>query len=152
MGLRVKDRVMKMAEPIAAQWGLELVDVQYRKEGANWYLRVFIDKEGGVGLEDCQQMSEGLSETLDASDPIPYSYILEVSSPGAERPLKKKDDFIRFQGHEIKVRTYAPIDGRRNFRGRLREIIDESIVMEIDKEGYCIPLGKIASAHLLVKF
>ena len=149
---RVEDRVVKLAEPIVAQWGLELVDIQYRKEGPHWYLRVFIDKEGGVGLEDCQRVSEGLGGILDRSDPIPHNYILEVSSPGLERPLKKKKDFIRFQGHEIKVRTYAPIDGRRNFRGQLQGVMDESVVMEVDKKSYSIPMEKIAKAQLVVEF
>ena len=149
---RVEDRVMKLAEPIAAEWGLELVDIQYRKEGPHWYLRVFIDKEGGVGLEDCQRVSEGLGGILDRSDPIPHNYILEVSSPGLERPLKKKKDFIRFQGHEIKVRTYAPIDGRRNFRGQLQGVMDEFVVMEVDKKSYSIPMEKIAKAQLVVEF
>mgnify|MGYP003784062603 CR=1 FL=1 len=149
---RVEDRVVKLAEPIVAQWGLELVDIQYRKEGPHWYLRVFIDKEGGVGLEDCQRVSEGLGGILDKSDPIPHNYILEVSSPGLERPLKKKKDFIRFQGHEIKVRTYAPIDGRRNFRGQLQGVMDESVVMEVDKKSYSIPMEKIAKAQLVVEF
>ena len=149
---RVEDRVVKLAEPIVAQWGLELVDIQYRKEGPHWYLRVFIDKEGGVGLEDCQRVSEGLGGILDKSDPIPHNYILEVSSPGLERPLKKKKDFIRFQGHEIKVRTYAPIDGRRNFRGQLQGVMDEFVVMEVDKKSYSIPMEKIAKAQLVVEF
>ena len=152
MSPRVEDRVMKLAEPIAAEWGLELVDIQYRKEGPHWYLRVFIDKEGGVGLEDCQRVSEGLGGILDRSDPIPHNYILEVSSPGLERPLKKKKDFIRFQGHEIKVRTYAPIDGRRNFRGQLQGVMDEFVVMEVDKKSYSIPMEKIAKAQLVVEF
>ncbi|NLP18717.1 MAG: ribosome maturation factor RimP [Firmicutes bacterium] len=149
---RLDDRVVKLAEPIVAQWGLELVDIQYRKEGPHWYLRVFIDKEGGVGLEDCQRVSEGLGGILDRSDPIPHNYILEVSSPGLERPLKKKKDFIRFQGHEIKVRTYAPIDGRRNFRGQLQGVMDEFVVMEVDKKSYSIPMEKIAKAQLVVEF
>ncbi|NLJ34067.1 MAG: ribosome maturation factor RimP [Firmicutes bacterium] len=152
MGSRVEDVVIKLAEPIAEKIGLEVVDVQYRKEGPSWYLRVFIDKEGGVALEDCQGMSEGLGQILDDKDPIPHSYLLEVSSPGAERPLKKRKDFIRFQGQEIKVRTYAPIKGRRNFRGRLKGVRDESIHLEIDQESYYIPLNKIAKAHLVVEF
>ncbi|RYD06553.1 hypothetical protein N752_02485 [Desulforamulus aquiferis] len=104
-------------EPVINELNLELVDVDYVKEGGNWYLRVFIDKLGGVDLDDCQTASEKVDVVLDELDPISQAYFLEVSSPGIERPLKKPADFERFKGHLINVTTYAPIDGNKSFKG-----------------------------------
>lgn len=152
MGRRVKERVTALAEPILQELGLELVDVQYRKEGANWYLRLFIDKEGGVNLEDCRRASEILSTRLDEEDPIPHSYFLEVSSPGIERSLKKEQDFIRFQGHTIKVKTFAPIGGQKNFRGILRGLDKGYVIIEGEKGPVAIPWEQIAHANLVAEF
>src|SRR5690554_2185188 len=107
--------VAELAEQLAAPLRLEIVDVEFRREPGGRVLRVFIDKPGGVTLDDCQALSRRLSAKLDEVDPIEESYNLEVSSPGIERPLTKPKDYIRFAGHRVHVRTYGPVDGRRNF-------------------------------------
>lgn len=110
-----KDLVM----PVLEKNNFELVDVEYKKEGSHWYLRVYIDKEGGITLDDCQLVSEYLSDRLDEVDPIEHSYILEVSSPGLDRPLKKPRDFERNIGKEIEISLYAPIDKRKSLKVNL---------------------------------
>ena len=94
---------------------MNLVDVEFLKEGANWYLRVYIDKPGGIAIDDCQAVSEQLSDKLDEVDPIKQSYILEVSSPGLERPLKKDSDFERFKGEQVEVKLFQPIERKKDF-------------------------------------
>ena len=103
-------KVLPLLEPIVAERGLELVDLEFVKEGANWYLRVYIDKEGGVSIDDCEAVSRALEAKLDEKDPIEQAYVLEVSSPGIDRPLKKDADFIRFQGEIIDVKLYKAVD------------------------------------------
>ncbi|MGI6576368.1 MAG: ribosome maturation factor RimP [bacterium] len=151
MGSRVEGIVATLAQPLAQKLGFEVVDVQYRKEGANWYLRVFIDKETGINLDDCQLLSEQLSKLLDEKDPIPHSYLLEVSSPGIERPLKNEQDFIRFQGKRIKLKTYAPVVGQKNFTGVLQSVKDGQVVVKLDAEQVAIPLDQIAQARLVAE-
>jgi ribosome maturation factor RimP len=148
---RIEDRITALAGPIVKELNLELVDVQYRKEGANWYLRLFIDKEGGVDVEDCKLVSEKVGQALDEADPIPHSYYLEVSSPGVERPLKKKDDYIRFRGQPIKLKTYAPIAGRKSFRGLLQGVDADNVILEVEKKQIAIPLEQVAKAHLVLE-
>lgn len=115
---RVEDIIMEIAQPIVDALSFELVDVEFLKEGANWYLRVYIDKADGVAIEDCQAVSEQLSDKLDEMDPIRHSYILEVSSPG-ERPLKKDRDYERFKGEAVEVKLYQPMNGKKIFEGEL---------------------------------
>lgn len=117
-----KNRVEKIAEelvmPIIEKEEFELVDVEYKKEGSNWYLRIYIDKPGGITLDDCQKVSEQLSDKLDEVDPIKENYFLEVSSPGLDRPLKKESDFERFKGEIVEVKLYEPLNGNKGPRGR----------------------------------
>ncbi|WP_029420471.1 ribosome maturation factor RimP [Alicyclobacillus macrosporangiidus] len=152
---RVTDIVERLALPIAAEVGVELVDVEYKKEGANWYLRVFIDKEGGVDIDDCTRVSERLSERLDEVDPIPSSYFLEVSSPGAERPLKKPSDFERAVGQFVHISLYEPWQGQKVFEGELTEYDGESLTLSYAIKGVRktarIPVEKIAAARLAVQ-
>ncbi len=115
---KVEDIVEELAQPVAEALAFELVDVEYLKEGANWYLRVYIDKPGGIMIDDCQAMSEQLSDLLDEKDPIKQSYILEVSSPG-ERPLKKDRDYERFKGEFVEVKLYQPLNGKKIYDGEL---------------------------------
>lgn len=144
--------VAPVAEELAARLGLEVVDVEYRREGGGWVLRVFIDKPGGVTLDDCQALSEELSDRLDDLDPIPTSYSLEVSSPGIERPLKRPADFERFAGRRVHVRTFAPLEGRRNFQGRLVGLVEGDVVLETDAGQVAIPHDLVAKAHLVAEF
>ncbi|MFC4768826.1 ribosome maturation factor RimP [Effusibacillus consociatus] len=153
---RVVDIVEELVTPIVDQEGLELVDVEYAKEGANWFLRIFIDKPGGVDIEDCGRVSEALSAMLDEVDPIPTSYFLEVSSPGAERPLKKPADFEKSVGKQIHITTFEPVEGKKDFEGELISYDDQLLVLaELQKtvrKKYEIPVSKIASARLSVTF
>ena len=153
---RVTDIVEKLALPILAEAGLELVDVEYKKEGANWFLRVFIDKPGGVDIDDCSRVSERLSDQLDEVDPIPTAYFLEVSSPGAERPLKKPADYINAIGQYVHVGLYEPISGVKNFEGTLTSFEDEALTVEYERKGVKqtvqIPFSKVASARLAIEF
>lgn len=150
--LRITEQVEEMTKPIVTSLELELVEVEYIKEGANWYLRVFIDKPEGVDLDDCQAVSEQLSKLLDEKDPVPNPYILEVSSPGIERPLKKPEDYQRFAGQLITVKTFMSIDGKKNFTGKLVGLNGNEVVLEIDNQQLSLPLNKIASARLAVEF
>ena len=127
---------------------IELVDVEYVKE-QHWYLRVFIDKEGGIEIDDCQQLSEQLEEKLDVTNPIKESYILEVSSPGLDRILKKDRDFEREMGKAIDVTTYVPIDGKKLFVGQLTGFDKESVTLDGDNR---IAFDKIAVIRLHIEF
>ncbi|GEO24846.1 ribosome maturation factor RimP [Alicyclobacillus acidoterrestris] len=152
---RVTDIVERLAQPIAEAQHVELVDVEYKKEGANWYLRVFIDKPEGVDIDDCSRVSEQLSEQLDIVDPIPTAYFLEVSSPGAERPLKKPADFVRAVGEYVHISLYEPLDGQKVFEGFLRSYEETQLTLEVriktrTKE-VVIPTEKIAQARLAVQ-
>lgn len=153
---KVIDLVEKLAQPILQEMELELVDIEYVKEGKNWFLRVFIDKEQGVDIEDCGLVSEKLSVALDEVDPIPHNYFLEVSSPGAERPLKKEKDFLRAIGKHVHVRTYEPIDGEKIFEGKLLDYSEGTLTIEVRiktrLKTFVIPMEKVAKARLAVTF
>ena len=152
MGSRVEQLVTGLIDPLVSDLGLELVDVQYRKEGSRWYLRLFIDKENGVDIEDCRRVSDQAGKILDEEDPIPHGYLLEVSSPGVERPLKKAKDFQRFRGQTVKLRTFAPIEGQRNFRGNLEGMEGDDVVLALEQGVVRIPFAQIARANLVVDF
>ena len=152
MSETVTEEVMQLANPIAESRGLELVDVEYNKEGENWILRVFIDKEDGVSIADCQEVSRDLEGQLDLVEPIEKSYLLEVSSPGLDRPLKDAEDFARFTGRLIDISTYAPINGSKEFTGKLLGLEDEEIRIEVEGEELLIPHNKVAKTKLAVEF
>ena len=118
---KVIETVSQLVTPIVDEMGLELVDIEYVKEGKDWFLRVFIDKHAGIDIEECGLVSEKLSEKLDELDPITHNYFLEVSSPGAERPLKKKQDFEKAIGKNVYIKTYEPLNGEKKFEGILVE-------------------------------
>ncbi|MGA8942744.1 MAG: ribosome maturation factor RimP [Thermoactinomyces sp.] len=153
MSRQVTKAVQKIAQPIIENEGLELVDIEYKKEGQNWFLRIFIDRdEGGVDLDDCTRISEKLSEVLDKLDPIPGAYILEVSSPGAERPLKKEKDFRKAIGKNVHITTYEPIDGQKVFDGILRQFDGTTLTVGEEEKSFDIPIEKVAKARLSVVF
>ena len=116
---KIKSTVEEMIQPYLNEQGFELVDIEYVKEGSNWFLRVYVDKEGGIDIDDCVLISEKLSAKLDENDPIPTVYFLEVSSPGAERPLKKAEDVTKAVGKNVFVTTYEPVNGLKEFEGKL---------------------------------
>ncbi|WP_018250157.1 ribosome maturation factor RimP [Orenia marismortui] len=152
MAKKAETLVEELAKPIIEEKGLELVDVEYKKEGENWVLRVFIDQEDGVSLENCQEISRMLSEQLDIDDPIANSYLLEVSSPGIDRPLKTEKDYKRFSGRLIDISTYAPINGQRKLTGELLGLKDDNIEIRIDGDEILVPLDKVSQTRLAIEF
>lgn len=141
-----------MVQPFLTEHGFELVDIEYVKEGGNWFLRIFVDKEGGIDIDECGRISEYVSERLDENDPIPDAYFLEVSSPGAERPLKKPEDMAKAVGKPVFLTTYEPVGGAKEFEGRLVSFDGEEAVVEVGKQRQAIPYAKIAGARLAVVF
>ena len=128
------ERVCAMAAPLAEQLGLELWDVRYLKEGSDWYLRVFIDKPEGVGINDCVEMSHALDGPLDAEDFIPNAYILEVSSPGVERELTKPEHFEKMRGKKVKIKFIRAYEGQREYSGTLEDYENGEITISLDDE------------------
>ena len=141
----------RLAQPVAEELGLQLWDVRFVKEGADWYLRFFIDREGGVTIDDCEEMSRRMDKLLDEADPIACSYCLEVSSPGVERELSRPEHFEQFLGWPVKVRTIRPVDGVREFVGLLERWDGETASLEIEEEVGCrhvFSRKDVASVHL----
>lgn len=138
--MRIVETVEKLAAPVAEAHGCTLWDVEYVKEGADRFLRVYIDKEGGVSINDCEAVSVELDPILDEQDPIPESYIFEVSSAGAERQLKKPRDFERCMGRDVTVRLFAAKDGRKDFAGVLTGYTDGRV--EISSGGQTLTFEK----------
>lgn len=132
--------------------GMELVHLEVRREPGGFIVRLYIDKEGGVTLDDCAAISRRLSVEFDVEDPIPDRYTLEVSSPGLDRPLVNERDFQRFKGRNVRLSTVAPIDGRRNFRGRLAGLLDGAVrlILEGGQE-IAIPRDQVAGARLEIE-
>ena len=147
---QVENDVMTIAEELLKdQSEIELVDVEYVKE-RDWYLRVFIDKAGGIEIDDCQALSERLEKVLDEKDIIRDSYILEVSSPGLDRQPKKPRDFVREQGKKVDVTLYAPVDGTKEFTGVLEGYDEDAKTVTIDGKAW--PLEKISVIRLHIDF
>lgn len=148
MSDRVVTITRELALPILQRMGLELVDIEYVQEGKNRFLRLFIDKEGGVNIEECGKVSEALGKKLDQIDPIPDAYFLEVSSPGAERPLKTKRDYERAVGKGVHIETKQKIEGERVFEGRLIAI--DPVTVEVEGKAILLPQEEISMARLAI--
>ncbi|MEQ8189603.1 MAG: ribosome maturation factor RimP [Candidatus Eremiobacterota bacterium] len=140
-----------LLSPIISSMGYEFVCVYYLKENRNWIVRVSIDKEGGVSLNDCEHVSKVIDGKLDEADLIKTSYLLEVCSPGLDRPLIKEKDYIRFQGEKIKVKTKEPLENRKNFTGMLKELREGMVTLIDGEEIFLIPLEKIQKANLVTE-
>lgn len=148
-----EQRTEELIMPIIEQNQFELVDVEYAKEGGTWYLRAYIDKPGGITVDDCEVVSRALSDLLDKHDFIEDAYVLEVSSPGLGRPLKKEKDFARSIGEEVDVRTFRAISHQKEFTGILRDYDKEKIVLEMeDQELLEIARADIALIRLSFDF
>lgn len=150
-GNKIENLVEHLVGDVIAGSNLELVDVEYVKE-RDWYLRVFLDKQGGLEVEDCQWVSEKLEEKLDELDPIKDSYILEISSPGLDRPLKKERDFVRHVGEAIEIHTFAPVNGQKTLVGKLISLENDNIHVDVDGTEMTIPREKASQVRLHIDF
>jgi ribosome maturation factor RimP len=147
--------VRRLLDPILESMGLSLWDLEFHKQGPQWLLRIFIDREpGGVTLSDCETVSRDLSAALDVEDIIPHAYTLEVSSPGLDRTLSKPEHFVRFTGSIVRIKTYQPVNGQKVFRGRLLGLAAEDMIKVELETGTIleIPLTGITKASLEVEF
>lgn len=142
-------QVKELAEPVIAQQGMELIDVEYKMEHGRWVLRLFIDKSEGITVDDCGDVSGELGTILDVKNIITHAYSLEVSSPGLDRALTRENDFLKYKGKKVKIKTKQPISGRRNFSAVLDDF-KEGLVLLVDSEGkkWEIPFNDIKKARL----
>ena len=152
--LDVASQVTMVAEQMLSSLGMELVDLEYTRQGRAMVLRLFIDKEGGITLDDCAGVSRELSEVLDVEDIIPDHYTLEVSSPGLDRPLKKVEDYEKYKGRLVKIRTFEPLpddagNKRKTFLGELKGLENGIVLLKLKEgQGAAIPFEKVAKANL----
>jgi ribosome maturation factor RimP len=144
--------VRRLIEPEVRDLGLELVEIEYVKEGLNWYLRIYIDKEGGVDIDDCAEASYKIGEVMDKENLITQSYTLEVSSPGIERPLRTRSDFEKYRGELVSLYSLKPIQGYTRFTGHLKGLIDNKVILEYENKEIAIPLELVEKAHLTFEF
>ena len=147
---KITDKVTQLALPVVEEEGCSLWDVEYVREAGSWYLRVFIDKEGGVGIDDCERISRRLDPILDEADPIPDSYVFEVGSAGAERELKRPRDFEQFMGAEVELKTYRSVDGSKSFVGTLAGYEDGAVTLLLGEKAMRFEKEQIALVRLHV--
>lgn len=140
-------KVEEIITPFAQQLGLEVWDVRFQKEGTDWYLRIFIDKEGGVSIDDCVDLTHAITKPLDDADPISQSYMLEVSSPGVERELTKDEHFVKFIGSPVMLRAIRPINNVRDFNGTLTDYQDKKITVKL-QDGEELVLDKKETSYV----
>lgn len=146
---KLTDTVWKLSEGVVKEHGCEIWDVEYVREAGEWYLRIYLDKpDGPIGIDDCEAVSRALDPILDEKDPVPGSYIFEVSSAGAERELKRPSDFERFIGSEIEIKHYQPIDGRKSRVGILRGYDNGAVTVETDGAERTFNKAQIAQVRL----
>ena len=149
---KITDKVTELAKPIVEEEGCSLWDVEYVREAGSRYLRIYIDKPGGVDIADCERISRRLDPILDEEDPIPESYVFEVGSPGAERELKRPSDFEKFLGSDVEVRLYKSTDGKKSLIGKLLSYEDGDIRLLVGNEEMKIKKQDIAQVRLHVTF
>ena len=145
---KLVDTVRALAEPVAAEYGCEVWDVEYIREAGAWYLRVYIDKPGGVGIDDCEAVSRAIDPVLDEADPVPGRDVFEVSSAGAERELKRPGDFERFFGELVEVKHYQPVEGAKNHVGVLRGYENGDVTIEINGTEKLFKKAQVAQVRL----
>ena len=150
--MKITDRVTQFAKPVVEQFGCTLWDVEYVREGSEYFLRIYLDKEGGVDIDDCEAVSRALDPILDAEDPIPESYHFEVSSAGLERTLKRPEDFQRFMDSPITVRLYRPRNGLKELPAVLRGYENGRLTVEAGKEIITFEKSEVALVRLRVEF
>ncbi len=147
---RVVAEVEAFVQPVVQEMSLELVEVQFRRESGGWVLRLFIDREGGVTVDDCAALSRQVSAYLEVEDIIEHAYTLEVSSPGVERPLKRPEDYVRFSGRKARIKLRDRLDGQRVFIGILGGLIENMVLLDVDGKQMEIDLGAVARARLIL--
>lgn len=145
---KVTEIVAELARPVAEELGCEIWDVEYVREAGAWYLRVYIDKAGGVSISDCEAVSRALDPILDERDPIPTSYTFEVSSAGAERELKRPADFARFMGENVEVRHYQPVEGAKSHVGKLTGYAEGAVTIESGGKEKSYDKSQVAQVRL----
>lgn len=150
--MKITDQIRQYAEPVVREAGCELWDVEYVREGALWYLRVIIDKDGGVDITDCETIARAMDPILEEKDPIPTSYTFEVCSAGIERTLKRPEDFERFLGSDILVRLYKPKDGTKEYPCVLRGYEDGRVTVEFGNETITFEKSEVAQVRLRATF
>lgn len=144
----ILEKVRSIAAPLAAAEGMELVDVELGGPGGRQTLRLFIDRAGGVSLDDCSSISRAVSAALDVEDPIDGAYDLEVSSPGLDRPLRTPEHFEKFKGSKVRVKTYAPVGDRKTFVGILKGFSEGEVIVDVDGREFRVPHAQIAKANV----
>lgn len=146
------EKIKKIIEPVINADGIELYDIEFNRMRGKGFLRVFIEKEGGVTIEDCGRISREIEATLDVEDPIPFSYVLEVSSPGLDRPLKKLEDFNKYSGNMVRVTTLEPVENQTFFIGTIAKVENDEISLLLPKDRQVIiPFKNISKARLEVE-
>ncbi|MFH1625754.1 MAG: ribosome maturation factor RimP [Pseudomonadota bacterium] len=152
MSVDLLESLKRIAEPVVVAEGMELLDMEYVKDGRGWVLRLYIDKEGGVTIDDCSNISRQVGQLIDVDDLVQHSYVLEVSSPGLNRPLKKEDDFIKYRGKLVSLKMRDPIGRRKNFKGRLLDYREGMLRLDAGDGIVSLPFNKISKANLEYEF
>jgi len=147
---RLTDKIAEIARPVVEEEGCSLWDVEYVREAGTWYLRVFIDRDGGVSIDDCERVSRRLDPILDEEDPIPDSYVFEVGSAGADRELKRPGDFEQFMGSEVEVKLYRPVDGSKHYTGTLSGYEAGAVSLTVGEKTLRFPKEQVAQVRLYV--
>ena len=147
---KISERVFELAKPIVEEEGCSLWDVEYLREAGTWYLRVYVDKDGGVSIDDCERISRRLDPVLDEADPVPESYVFEVGSAGADRELKRPGDFEQFMGSEVEVKLYRPVDGSKHYTGTLSGYEAGAVSLTVGEKTLRFPKEQVAQVRLYV--
>ncbi len=151
-----REKIRHLIEPLIEAEGMEIVDLECLRMKYRWLIRTYIDKEGGVTIDDCSEISKQMGDILDVYDVLPGSYTLEVSSPGLDRPLTRDKDFIKYCGSTVHIKTKEKLDGMRNFRGILNDYLDENgmktLIVDVSGKIYHIPKDVVVKAHLVYQF
>lgn len=149
---KTEQEVISLLTPIIEEKSIYLWDIEFKKEGPSYVLRIFLDKDGGIGISDCEDVSRALSDVLDEHDPIPQEYMLEVSSAGLDRAIKYDEHFDACRGKNVDVKLFASVDGLKEFTAKLSGHDEENVILEIDGNEKAFPKNKISSIRLTVEF
>ena len=149
---KISERVFDLVKPVVEDEGCSLWDVEYVREAGTWYLRIFVDKEGGVSIDDCERISRRLDPILDEADPVPESYVFEVGSAGADRELKRPSDFAQFLGTDVEVKLYMPLEGSKVYVGKLLGYEEGAVTIDQKGKELSFAPAQIAQVRLYVSF